>query len=342
MSRRRRSTGENLDSLLDTMANVVGILVILLAVTQISVSEAMKRIRSMEGGPALLDAAAVDEAAEGARSARAEVERLEVELAALETDPEATEEQLAAYREAAEQARDRGFDAIADLDPDDLEQVIARREGNVEMLRGAIASAQRTLSDLKEQAGSADEKSPLVKAARLPDPRPAPAGAESVVFLCRFGRCFHVDLERLFDAMNAGMRDALGVVRVPTQLTPYEVQRLIEHFARHSIGNQELRLRFFDAGARAPFGLRVDWRDETAGENDVALSQPGSDYRKVLTTRSPAGHYFKFYVWSDSFDAYLAARELATDLGFSAGWVTFPPEADLFVSSGNLESDRVD
>ena len=42
--RRKKALG-SLDSLLDTMTNVVGILVILLAVTQLGVGDAVKRIR---------------------------------------------------------------------------------------------------------------------------------------------------------------------------------------------------------------------------------------------------------------------------------------------------------
>ncbi len=44
-SRRRAGfQGQNLDSLLDTMANVVGILIVLVAVTQLTLGDAVKRI----------------------------------------------------------------------------------------------------------------------------------------------------------------------------------------------------------------------------------------------------------------------------------------------------------
>ncbi|MFP6605411.1 MAG: hypothetical protein VCC19_02445 [Myxococcota bacterium] len=47
--RRREGAGDqNVDSLLDTMANVVGILIVLMAVTQLTVNDAMKRIRMWE------------------------------------------------------------------------------------------------------------------------------------------------------------------------------------------------------------------------------------------------------------------------------------------------------
>ena len=43
---RNRSTSSNLDSLLDTMTNVVGILVIVLIMTQVNVADAIRRLRS--------------------------------------------------------------------------------------------------------------------------------------------------------------------------------------------------------------------------------------------------------------------------------------------------------
>ena len=48
MARRRKNSGAmgSLDSLLDTMTNVVGVLIVVLIVTQVNVSSAAKRIRA--------------------------------------------------------------------------------------------------------------------------------------------------------------------------------------------------------------------------------------------------------------------------------------------------------
>ncbi|MDH4017798.1 MAG: hypothetical protein OEV20_10710, partial [Actinomycetota bacterium] len=45
----RRADAQSIDSLLDTMANVVGILVVLVAVTQLSLGDAIERIRERAG-----------------------------------------------------------------------------------------------------------------------------------------------------------------------------------------------------------------------------------------------------------------------------------------------------
>ena len=44
MKRKKKESGASLDSLLDTLTNVVGILVILLSVTQLGVGEAVQKI----------------------------------------------------------------------------------------------------------------------------------------------------------------------------------------------------------------------------------------------------------------------------------------------------------
>jgi len=50
VNRARDRWDQNLDPLLDTMANVVGILVMLVAVTQLSVVDAVDRIRDERAG----------------------------------------------------------------------------------------------------------------------------------------------------------------------------------------------------------------------------------------------------------------------------------------------------
>ena len=61
MRRAKKSSGASLDSLLDTMTNVVGILVILLTVTQLGVGDAVKRIADSDSvKPEVLESAKVN------------------------------------------------------------------------------------------------------------------------------------------------------------------------------------------------------------------------------------------------------------------------------------------
>jgi hypothetical protein len=42
--------------------------------------------------------------------------------------------------------------------------------------------------------------------------------------------------------------------------------------------------------------------------------------RSWLAQRSPEIDFIQFHVWGDSFEAYLAAREVIEAAGFRAGW----------------------
>ena len=104
MSRQRDSggNGASLDSLLDTMTNVVGILVILLVVTQLSVNEAVERI-----GEELKKTFDPDEFARvesTAALAKKERETLEAQLAALSSANPA--DMAASFRKVQQQIRD--------------------------------------------------------------------------------------------------------------------------------------------------------------------------------------------------------------------------------------------
>ena len=66
MKNRKHEQSQNLDSLLDTMANVVGILVVVMAFTQIQVGEAVRRIHNSEVARARTAGEALAFAGEGA------------------------------------------------------------------------------------------------------------------------------------------------------------------------------------------------------------------------------------------------------------------------------------
>ena len=68
---------------------------------------------------------------------------------------------------------------------------------------------------------------------------------------------------------------------------------------------------------------RLDWRRPTAGETVAEIRAPSSNFEVALSGYDPQRHYIQFYVWGDSFDAYLEARRQAESRGFSAGWEAY-------------------
>jgi Na+-transporting methylmalonyl-CoA/oxaloacetate decarboxylase gamma subunit len=315
-----------MDSLLDTMANVVGILVVLVAVMQLAVGDAVDRI--VEEGvrePATLP-----------------------QVEALEEDREAVTEAILAARgrlEALPPSPERPGLLLDQAEPlleilDALpgpEEMVLR---NVEKLREALAQEARATVDLeirlaKEEkrivrldsllAASPAEKRPRV--VRLPDPRPPPRGAEEVVFFCRYGQVFFLDRRQMLERLHLGIEHALGESRA---LTEADRPWLENFFRKQGVEWSNFVWRFDDPGPRTLFAEMV-WRDREAGEDVADLRIEGSQLETSVQGKDPARQYIRFWVWPDSFEVYLEARYLAEAAGFDVAWTAVPGEEEIGV-----------
>jgi len=322
--RRRRSDDvQNLDSLLDTMANVTGILVVMLAVTQISMGDAMVRLREMLSQRPELTRESLERVEREAAALRAELAPLADARDDLEGRREAERRRAAAL--AGENERLRAEVAAARAaDPAALREEIrstARRTGGLE---AALAGARAELSAFEERLETLESR-PLRREARLPDPRPPPPGATEITVLCRYGRCAKVDANALVSRLWTGVERALGEPRYALDLSLLSTSeriRLRSHFERIPIGTSGLRWRITE-GPRGQPAAELVWSRETLGETGDRIAQPESDFRRELRRTSPARAFFRFLVWQDSFEDYLAARRHADEAGFAAGWIPF-------------------
>jgi hypothetical protein len=86
------------------------------------------------------------------------------------------------------------------------------------------------------------------------------------------------------------------------------------------VGNQALRWHVLDLGPGLLFA-QLEWRQRDYGETLDVLERSGSVYRREILRYNPRRIYFRFFVWDDSFEVYLEARKIATEAGFSAGWI---------------------
>ncbi len=321
---RRRRQSQNLDSLLDTMANVVGILVVLVAVTQVSVGEALDRIRARGSARAV---------------GEAELARAEAERRALD---EALEDAEGAWRLATEASDPDNwltedledllerYDALPDRDaPDELtaEALLERaRLARSELAEKseARAEAERRVAQLDDLISDVPtERRP--KIARLPDPKPPPPGSREVAFLCREGRLIEVDPERMFAELRVMVQEAVGPGASHRAVRWEERDWLINLWKKQYAGARDVGWALVE-GENGMFHANVDWRDVTAGEGRYALGRAASRYSATLARYRPDDHYLRFYVWADCFDTYLEARYLGEAKGFKVSWM--PLEVD--------------
>ena len=316
--RRPRTTVEALDSLLDTLFNVVGILVFLVAVTQLSVDDSLRGIRGEKPPPSDLDPATFE-------ALRAEVAALEQQLdglaglwAALAAGRELDAGQLAATdAHAAPPLPPPEPPAAVDLDRI-LESIAARRRRIQELegrLAGVLAERDRLLGQL---AATPVPQPPTPQVVTLPDPRPAPADSVPIRFLCRYGRIVPAG-DDLKEALYRGVAAAVG--GDGTRVAQSQFARVAAHFDWNDVGSRALRWRIRLRGGTLLGSL--EWRGAGVGEGVEQLQATGSDFRRALSAANPGSHHLRFEVWSDSFEVYGAARRLADEAGLASGWVAF-------------------
>jgi len=283
--------GQNVDSLLDTMANVVGILIVLMAVTQMTVNDAMKRIQVWES-----------EEATDLRNERRSAEQL---LAETSSEDLARTLELARLRELIEQLREVPVAA----DTASVSAQVASQRLQVRKLEASLEDRREKLADLQialTESSSRAEKRGI--ALRLPDPRPAPLETDRRVIFCRYGRVFDPRFDQLTQELDAVMRSA------PRPLEQY--------FQSYDVGNEMLRWQVVEEGPGRIH--RLEWRRSDIGETPEQLQSPRASLREVLRELDHESEFLYFYVWGDSFEVYLEARRIAEEAGFSVGWLPIP------------------
>jgi len=335
MARRRSrtsATGGNMDSMLDTLTNVVGILIIVLVTVQLSSQEAASRIaEAMEK----IDPQEIDKIKEASIEAKAEADRLENRLVELQkpkqTDPAAEAAKLEAEAVKAEAAAKEAAAKAAAVEKKKNEQSQAAKQAaeaaakqaaeDLAKTEAALKKAQETRLALAVELEKTEVPvTPPAKQVRLPDPRPAPADAKELPVICREGRIWVVDTPML---QERAQKRAAFVVK-SKKLDPDDDQWVsdgavfVSEFNKLPVtaGDFKMTLKLLDG----KWPRLILERKKNSGERPEDVGKSTSELARALRRHDAAGHYVRFYAWPDGFEAYLAARQLVSEQGYAAGW----------------------
>jgi hypothetical protein len=326
---RRRSQNQNFDSLLDTMANVVGILVVVMAFTQIHVGEAVRRIQQEVEASAGRDAS--DDPHTGAIR---ESDRLQKAIAsfALESgDAPENMDELRGQLTRLEDAISSGKQGT--LTTEEVAKALVHEDRIAVQLETTLAALKAEEHQLQIRLnGARGDYENAVHRIRLPDPRPAPLGTKEMTFFCRYGRVNQVDIKDLDRRRNT----ALGVAETASRHSGRSsVSNIVRHFRTRDIGDKDYRWRMEEISHGGVY-VQLEFRNEEIGENRSAIASIESEYRRGLAKSDPNRRFILFHVWPDSFSVYLRARSIAEEMGYSVGWKTldFDEEYDGYLSHG--------
>lgn len=320
-----------MDSLLDTMTNVVGILVILLVVTQLGVRSAVSRIRS---NLPEVSAEQLQEAGRESESALRESEALQQKWAAQEPEFKTNNNLLVILDKRVDPAvKSKAGDAQAALES--LNQKIAQSHKKESELQAELEKTRAEIELVKKDlAESQQQEAPPAKIVRIPNPRPAPANAKGEWFVCLQGRVMFVDLDAI--AAAAARRIAMmkmqlkhgqtGLISTSAnkksgqpEVFEYDAGKVISYFKNNKIIIDGQRVTVYNRNYQNACWLTLNL-DTKQGEDAVELSRAWSKYIKALNAVKRGDNYVRFIVFPDSFEVYLKAREIADSLQVPAGW----------------------
>ncbi len=320
--RLKKQENRSLDSLLDTMTNVVGILVIVLIVTQLGVADAVKRMLTVQEFADDLPKISSTQL----ENIRAETEQLKKAVAGLDAnvnflgiggeDAELIElnNQITTFDEDLKNLETK-------KDSAELEKLVTERRTELAKLEKEFQKTDKRLSELQALLTRAPKKkkAPPPKVVQVPDPRPAPEGSEPYHFLCRGGKVYPVDIDR----MKRLGRSALNTVKLKTRRTAkkrfilLDPKPLVAYFKNNPVGDTFFRLTVEISNYTPRLVLN---RRPEAGEDAGQLAAKGSDYQHVLRTIKGKKRYARFRVYGDSFETYIAARRVCDSYDIPAGW----------------------
>ena len=318
-----------LDSLLDTMTNVVGILVLVLIVTQMSVAEVVTRITTENK---------VDEESVAELNQQLEIERTELRdlekilVNPIDIDEEKLRQELQLNKDLlarkkellAEKKKEKNEFAIKIQKDEDLakknQKMVADNEAKRKELETLISNSLEKKATLAAQL----DKTPRVKAPAdikisIPNPRPAPPGSKQLMIICSGNRIYPVDIEAF--RKDAELKAKTIVNRFNLNRDPakgIDPEKFTQQYEKLKNPTDYFDVEYYVQGNRWP-RFRLIPR-ENRGAIGKELVNPRSRLRRWFNGVDFNKYYARFYVLPDSFDVYVLARRFFSNNKILAGW----------------------
>ena len=339
MSRRKGHHDEELPfvALMDTMTNVVGVLIIVLVMVGIGLARSVNKVLSDLPPVTVEEHAKLQKQVEES-TPKADPQQLEKEKEKLTKELKTLAEQLKDLELTKEKQK------VKIVDVDDLDKKLEQRKQERERRK---AEAEKLLSEidrLKKQLDTTPVyQPPPAVVVKLPNPRPMPDKAVIQRFLVIGKRVYYIgdeEVKELFEAelrlaepSTAQSRETLkgpdgnplttrdkSGRSVPMRKVVYDPKKITDHFSRRSIGNRDFKTELLLSPASPTINVKMTPlpdRGETVEQTRGMVSTFQASMRKF---KADPRSVIWFHVYKDSMETYLAVRDVADQLGMPVGW----------------------
>ena len=318
-----------LDSLLDTMTNVVGILVLVLIVTQMSVAEVVTRITTENQ----IDEKAVEELNQQLDVERTELRDLEkilvnpidIDEEKLRQELQLNKDLLARKKALLEQrAKEKNEFALKITKDEEMAAKNSKLIADTAAKRKELETLISTSLEKKAELAAQLDKTPRTKAPAdiqisIPNPRPAPPGIKQLMIICSGNRLYPVNIDAF--RKDAELKAKSIVTRFNLKRDPalgIDPAKFKQHYEKLKQQDDFFDVEYYVQGDRWP-RFRLIPRENKGGFGKELIN-PRSRLRRWFSTVDFSKYYARFYVLPDSFDAYVMARRFFSQNKILAGW----------------------
>lgn len=313
----------NLDSLMDTLTNVVGVLIIILILVQINVARAVKKIVSE------LPPVTIEEHAKLKTSVE-ELEKKLAELKAAQDDAKKIKENL--DKANAEYARIQA-EAPKDVklvDVDSLKKELETKRKLVEALKAELAKMLAEQERMQALLAATPVPVPVApqpaKVVRIPNARPVPEKAKFSRVLVAGGQLYVLDLDAAERMVMAAFNSAKTTLEASKTkdakgktIITYDQDKVVKFFEKRplSLPNVTITVPYSKTSTRLAMRLTPK---PGQGEPVELANRLNSRFYLMLRQAKTSNSVVWFHVARDSFESYIRTREVVDQAGVPAGW----------------------
>ncbi len=329
MRRKKRTIiSDNQNSLMDTLTNVVGVLVIMLAIAQLSVGAAVRKLKNY------VEPVGISEIATFTQSKV----NLEKELIDEQKKWESISNNSPLYKSEVKNLRVKSSRVSTEIFN------LRKRYARIQSLQENVKKNQNEITILTENKKSLNSKileleKKLSEISRpeenaepyqlpLPSPKPRPDRTQQFDVYCYKDKIhfIDVDINDLRKNILKIMRSKLNYIR-PDQ--PLNCSEIVEYFNKNVIYKRhyQVKMAILNGELEAVLSPRPGL---IIGESLEQILESNSDYQTRLRKLKVNKDFLHYYVDPESYGLYIQARDIARKMSINAGWSPVNSQGELY------------